>query len=347
MLYKEENPMPDKLINKKNLTRLSCVLLLFAVFVAVTTAKPLNIFKINNIFGINDNILDIVQISDVHLDSKSKSHNQRMIEYSTDLLKDAISRINNSNDVQMVVFSGDVVNRPDKNDFLKFVSIANNLKVPWYYAPGNHDPGILGGLSKSKILEILNEKLPYFNVKSPYNNYIYYSYSPNRKFLVLFLDGVILNKITANGYFPIRELDWLNRQIKNNPDKKVIIVKHFPVVEPYKSTSHRVANADEYLNIIDRYTNVIAVLSGHYHATKITQRKNVLHISTPALAEYPNAYREIKITDLNDSTRFDIKLIETNLKDIQQLSKSRLKNPDLTYGQPKDRNTTITLVQKH
>jgi 3',5'-cyclic AMP phosphodiesterase CpdA len=157
------------------------------------------------------------------------------------------------------------------------------------------------------------------------------------------MDGVIDNEITANGYFPKNELDWLDSQLKNNSGKKVIIVQHFPVVEPFKSVTHKVRNADKYLEIIDKYSNVIAVLSGHYHAAKITRRKNVLHISTPALVEYPNAFREIKITILNDSTKFDIRLIETNLKNVQKLSKSRSKNPTLEEGQKQDRNAVIII----
>lgn len=333
---------------KRSLTILS---LLSFLIINVVVANPIDIFKLHN-----DNTLDLVQMTDVHLDTKTKSDSKRMVEESVNLLKDAVSQVNNLKDVEMVVFSGDVINRSDKSEFLKFTSIANSLNVPWYYAPGNHDIGILGGISKPEMLDLwlnnnkqINTKSLCFDNNNLLNKTLYYSYSPNKNFLILFMDGVITNEITAKGYFPKQELDWLDAQLKLNPDKKVIIVQHFPIIEPYKNNkktdpnSHKVINAGEYLKTIDKYSNVIAVLSGHYHATKITQRKNVLHISTPSLIEYPNAFREIKITRLDDSTKFDIKVIETNLKNVQKLSKSRSKDVELEEGQKQDRNAIITI----
>ncbi|MEI8388748.1 MAG: metallophosphoesterase [bacterium] len=316
----------------KTLTKSTFCFVLFFLFITVVAAHPLDLFKFNEI------TLDLVQISDVHLDSNAKGGSKRMLEYSADLLKDAISQVNNLPEAKLVIFSGDIVNHSRKNEFLNFLNITNGLRIPWYYAVGNHDVGILGGVSKAEITCLFDKGSHCLSRDS-----LYYSYSPNKNFLILFMDGVIDNEITANGYFPDKELHWLNIQLKNNPDKKVIIVQHFPVVEPYKSITHKVRNADEYLNIIDKYSNVIAVLSGHYHATKITQRKNVLHINTPSLVEYPNAFREIKITKLNDSTKFEIKLIETNLKNIQVISKGLSKNHTLEEGKDCDKNTVIII----
>lgn len=252
-----------------------------------------------------DDTLNIVQVSDVHLAPCAKTTGKRMLGESVNIFQKAISQINSLNNVDLVVFSGDVVNRSHKDDFLKFISMANNLKTVWLYAPGNHDVGILGGLSRTDIVNTLLEKSPYFK-----NLCLYYSYCPKKGFLILFLDGVIDDKITANGYFPNEELKWMETQIKCNPDKKIIIVQHFPVVEPFKSNTHYVNNASEYLGIIDKYSNVVAVLSGHYHGAKVTRRNNVLHISTPALAEYPNAFNQIKITPQPNGAIFDIKPFE-------------------------------------
>lgn len=327
---------------KKNLIIL---ILLFLLTPNIVGAQPFNLFKFHD-----DNTLDLVQISDVHFADKTKGSSKRMLEHSGALLKDAVSQINNLSGEKLVVFSGDVINNSNKNDFLKFFNIANGLKSHWYYAPGNHDVGILGGVSKSDIINLLDKNSQCFNCNESQaycpalrNNPLYYACYPNKNFMILFMDGVIDDAITANGYFPKEELIWLNTQLKNNPAKKVIIVQHFPVVEPIKSITHKVRNADEYLEIIDKYSNVIAVLSGHYHAAKITQRKNVLHISTPALIEYPNAFREIKITKLNDGTKFEIRLIETNLKDVQKTSLSRSKNSTSEKDTVSKKNTVIII----
>jgi len=336
--------MFKRLTINKNLIKSAFCFTAFFLFVAIVAAHPIYPFKFKG------NTLNLAQITDVHLDSKtSGGKSQRMFESSQNLLKDAVSQVNNLKDIDLVVFSGDVVNRSDKNDFLKFINIAKGLKAPWYYAAGNHDVGIFGGLSKSDVKSLLNKNSSCLNCNKSDKYYtasskhFYYRLFLNKNFLILFMDGVIDSEITANGYFPKEELEWLNNQLKNNPDKKTLIVQHFPVVEPFKSVSHVTRNADEYLKILDKYSNVIAVLSGHYHSTKIIQRKNVLHISSPALVEYPNAFRTIKITDLNDSTKFEIRLVETNLKEVQKLSKNRSSNSTLKEGQKCDRNAVIII----
>jgi len=322
----------ENIIMKNNVIKLILIFLIF-LSVSVVSAESLNIFGFKN-----NKTLNFVQITDVHLDNKTNNSSKRMFEYSADLLKDAVSQVNNLKDAQFVVFSGDVVNRSNKDLFSQFINIANCLNIPWYYLPGNHDVGIFGGVSKREIKKIMSA-----NMACPAPDSLYYSYSPNKNFLMIFLDGVITNEITANGYFPKQELDWLDKQIKCNRDKKIVIVQHFPVVEPYHSYTHYTRNVEEYFKIIDKYSNVIAVLSGHYHAAKITLRKNVLHISTPSLIEYPNAFRQIKITLLNDGTKFDIKLIETGLKDVRNISKSRSNNPSLEEGKESDRNAVIII----
>ena len=287
-----------------------------------------------------DNTLNIVHLTDVHIDTKSKTTNKRMLAESVNLLQDAISQINKFENVDLVIFSGDVVNKPKEDEFKRFVTLANTLKFPWLYSTGNHDVGIGGGLSKARIIKVLNEKNPCFK-----QNTLYYSYCPNEKFLIIFMDGVIDNKITSNGYFPKEQLNWLEKQLRNNPDKKVIIVQHFPLAEPFKSDSHKITNSVEYMNIMEKYKNVAAVLSGHYHATKITEKNHILHINTPALVSYPNAFRQIKITSSGNKTNFDIKLVETNLKKVQQSSKAASGSPALDYGQEKDRSCNITITK--
>jgi len=297
--------------------------LIFALYLTTAKANPFAFLKPHDI--------TIIQLTDVHLDTHSTKSNQRMLQYSESLLKDAISQINEMNNADIVVFSGDVINHSDKTEFEKFISIANTLKQPWFYAPGNHDVGISGGISKKEITSLLNQKS------------LYYSYSPNSDFTLIFLDGVISSGITANGYFPKEELDWLDKTLFENKNKKIIIVQHYPVVEPFKSYSHKVKNADEYLQIIDKHKNVIAVLSGHYHASKITIRKNVLHISTPSLVEYPNSFRKIKITNIQEGTKFEIKTISTRLQEVKELSKNLSGSPTLHEGTKLDQNLTITI----
>lgn len=266
--------------------------------------------------------LKIVQLTDVHYSSKGCNKGARMRAYSGALLKDAVCQINTMPDVDMVVFSGDSVDTPSKSDLIEFAKIANNLKYPWYNALGNHEVGVGGGLNKETYFQILS------GINLNYSSLAflkpYYVITPKKDYKVIFMDGAIGTKVSANGYFSAEQLCWLDEKLTHYKDKKVIIVQHFPVVEPLKSPSHKVLNDKEYLAVLDKHNNVTVVLSGHYHCSRVLKRNGVLHISTPALIQYPNAFRVITICEEPTGTKVKIETIETNLKDVQAQSKEAL-----------------------
>ena len=198
--------------------------------------------------------LKIVQLSDVHYTTSSPNRGSRMLADSRNLLEDAIYQINKMDDVDVVVFSGDSINSPLKNDLISFAKIANRLKYPWYYALGNHEVSVSGDFTK----------------------------------------------------------------------EKVIIVQHFPVVEPCKSMLHKTLDAKEYLEVLDKHNNVVAVLSGHYHCAKVTQRNNVLHISSPSLVQYPNSFNVINISDDSKKIKVEVKTISTRLENVKEQSLKQL-----------------------
>lgn len=287
----------------------------------------------------NPNVLKLVHFTDVHIDSFSKSKAGRMYASSRKLFKEAISQVKGIDDVDMVVFSGDNINRPVGKDLEEFIRTANTLVYPWYAAIGNHDISVSGRLTKEKYMGILCNKNPHFHSLSPY-----FSIMPKRKFRVIFLDGVIDDKITSRGHFDAKQLHWLDRRLSDYRGKKVVIVQHFPVVEPYSSDNHRVDNAKEYLRILDKHKNVVAVLTGHYHCAKIIKRKNVLHITTPALVQYPNAFRVLTIEDKGELIKVGSQLYETGLSKIRAKSKKGVKfAAPLLNGLPSDRDTVFYL----
>ena len=139
---------------------------------------------------------------------------------------------------------------------------------------------------------------------------------------------------------------FLDKELSENQDKIIVIFQHFPVVEPFESEHHEVLNKDEYLNVISKYKNPIIICSGHYHATKITHDKNVIHVSTPALVTYPNAFRYIKITSYKEKAIFDFYFYETTLKDVQAKSRANAVAISSFEGREKDRMTTIVIPRE-
>lgn len=291
------------------------------------------------------NSLKFVQISDVHLDLRQNhTSSKRLFKYSRQLLLDAINQVNAFKDIDFVIFTGDVINKPYQPYLIQFLETADQLRVPWYIACGNHDVGINPKLTKSKFLQIVAE----YNIYIP-DHHFYYSFVPKKGFAVIVMDGVIDSIQTGQGFFPKEELDWLEGQLQQYHDSIVVICQHHALIEPYDEEYHRVKNADEYLNILKKYHNVVAVLSGHYHAARIIHANNIIYACAPSLIQYPNAFRTITITNDNGKLSLCFDFRETRLKKLQQKSLSRTNSPEKFAGTTKDQNAcfTVSLLDNH
>ena len=299
---------------------------------------------VQEVFGqTNAQELKIVQLSDIHYDSVLINIDSRMYGESRELFQAAIDDINSLKDIDAIVSSGDNINRPSKKDFFNFLKTSKQLKVPFYIAIGNHDVGLLGNSTKRFYINTM--KKHYLHIK-PEGKNTYYITDSIKGYKFIFLDGVIDAQLSAHGFFPKEQLVWLDNKLKTNENYKIIIVQHHPVVPPFEGGTHDVVNSDEYLEIIDKHDNVVAVLSGHYHCVKATIRNNVLHAAAPSLVQYPNAYRLMTFKDEDNCIVVTSEFRETSLKDIQNTSKERiLRNLDVYSGMEEDKNFTYKLCK--
>ena len=80
--------------------------------------------------------------------------------------------------------------------------------------------------------------------------------------------------------------------------------------------------------------------------TKIRKRGNILHVSTPALAGYPNSFRIVEIDNKRNKVIFNFKFMETNLKDLQAKTRILTLGGARYYGKQSDRDTTIVIDKK-
>lgn len=246
--------------------------------------------------------LTFVQISDCHIAFATKPTGKRQLYRSRELLTRAVEKINRMK-VDFVVFTGDVINSATEKQLLEFCQIAEKLTAPWYVAIGNHDISIGGKLTKRKFYEILNAHNPYQQNSTPYQ-----TFSPQAGYLGILMDGVIDTRDTSNGYFDKIQLNWLDQQLSEHQGTAVILFQHFPVVPPFYSRDHEIINAKDYLSLLSRHKNIVALLSGHYHLGRTLTKDGIMHISTPALVEPPNRFCVIEMTHTADTT-----IITTNL----------------------------------
>lgn len=289
-----------------------------------------------------NNNLRIAQISDAHFSSFEENTSYKLLKNSSELLKDAILQINTSGPYDFVMFTGDLINKPQESELEKFTQYAENLMYPWYAIDGNHDICIDGGLTKAKFIEILSK-----NNKSMKNKNIYYAFSPKKGYRIICLDSIIDYKVTTNGEIPKEELNWLSQELNEHGKDTIVICTHVPIIEPFSSPNHKLINEYEVRKLLKRYKNPIIVLQGHYHAVKIKQDENILAISSPSLVTYPNSFRVININTGKKYVNVDVYIKETNLKEIQNRSKIRVLGAQMLYGEEEDRNKSFKLKREN
>ena len=285
--------------------------------------------------------LKFAQISDIHYSLIREDNSYKLLSKTKPLLEDAISQINSRKNIKFVMITGDGIDQPTKDSIYSLADELNTLHYPWYYVIGNHDTTTSGYLTKENIVKILQEKNPNYKFDTTY-----YTFKPQHGYRVIVLDGAKNKGISSNGILPEEELQWLDKILAKSKHETVLIFIHFPLLPPFDSKSHEIINADEFKAVLQKYKMPIAIFSGHYHAAKITKRGNILHVSSPALAGYPNAFRIVEVANKHNKVIFKFEFCETNLKDLQAKTKIMTFGGAIYYGKPKDRNTEITIEKK-
>lgn len=242
--------------------------------------------------------IKFIQISDTHYTIEN--------EYSHRVLEKTIKEINSLENISFVIFTGDNINDPKTIDIQEFTKTVNKLNVPYYLVIGNHDVFKTNGLSKQRYFEIVRENNIFYKYKSP--NYVF----KKGEFVFIVVDGAKEVIPGTTGYFKKSTLDWLDKQLTKYAKNPVIICQHFPLIEPKPSKSHSTYKADEYLELLKKHENVVAVLSGHYHMNSEKMQDGIYHINSPSLLSHPNQYKVIDII----TTKGFSPMIYTQLREV-------------------------------
>lgn len=285
--------------------------------------------------------LKFAQVSDVHFSTGTSNTTYKLTAESPKLFEDAVNRINETPDINFVMFTGDQIDKSFERELTAFLEYAEKLIYPWYTVFGNHDTCIGGFLTPEVYLKLVKSHNLNFEFTTPY-----YSFTPQKGYKVIVLDTIIRDRLTANGYMSEEQIEWLDNQIKTSPKDTILIFMHVPIIEPFNSPNHKLLNADEVEAVLNKYKNPIAVFQGHYHASKITRKDNILYVSTPALVSYPNAFRIITVTNYRNRAVFDIQTKDTRLTNLQKLAKIMVFGSVIYSGEEKDQNGIYVINKK-
>ena len=282
--------------------------------------------------------LKFVQVSDVHFLQAGSNTTFKMTAESPKLLDDAVQQINETPNVNFVMFTGDLIDKPFEKELNAVLPHIEKLNAPWYFAFGNHDRCVGGFLTKELYLDILGSHNENMQGRDRY-----YSFVPRKGYKVIVLDTIISERLTSQGYVGKEQLAWLDEELSDAKNDTVLILMHVPIIEPFPSESHRLQNAGEVQAVIEKYKNPIAVFSGHYHAAKIFQKGNVLYVDSPALVSYPNAFRIVTVTNTRKKVIFDIQMKETRETSVQKMAKLLVFASNLYAGESKDQSAVYEI----
>lgn len=285
------------------------------------------ILLISNSFCIAST-LKFVQMSDVHYcyrkDHTSPQTNAfKLLSLSKEIFNDAVLQVNSIKGVDFVAITGDLVDKPQMSWIQEVVSKLNTLKYPWYLTFGNHDEG-LSLENKTLYLDYLKN-----HSKSCFLGQSYYAFTPQKGYRAIFLDSPITGEITSAGYIEPEQMEWFKTELDTHKSDTILVFMHHPLKEPFASSSHRIRNAQEVYDVLNSHNQVIAVLTGHYHAMRIQPEGHILHVSTPALVTYPFGFRLVKVTNYFNETIFDFDFYQSQVQGVKdklrQISQNDIK----------------------
>lgn len=238
--------------------------------------------------------IKFIQVTDSHFSTAQGDYSQEEVENSQCVLDKTIKDINSIPNVDFVIFTGDNIDTANSSDLKNFLKIANRLKVPYYIVIGNHEVFKSQHFTKKDYMNVVSKYSKNCKEKSP-------NYEFEKKGIVfLVVDGAKEVIPGPSGYFKKDTLKWLDKKLTHYKNSKVVIFQHFPVVAPYFNRTHVTYNAQEYECVLKKHKNVIAIISGHYHANGETKKDGIYHVSTPALVVPPHDYKVLEIEFKNN-----------------------------------------------
>ena len=256
------------------------IMTMFAIFSVLTLS--INLAEARNV--------KFAQVTDVHFKNNSYALNK--------IVRD----INKNKDIDFVVFTGDNIGSAKPVNLKKFIKDASELEKPFYVVLGAKDVSKHRGLSKEQYMKIVRSENKFHPSET---NYVF----KKKGVIFIAVDGSKEYVPSDNGFYNKETLDWLDAQLTKYRKGKVVIFQHYPLANRVGDEFNYTYNAIEYLQMLSKHNNVIAVITGHYHKNDEIIYNGVKHITTPAAS---NGF--YKIIDIDCDNDYEVYTI---IKEVQ------------------------------
>src|SRR6476659_6081343 len=144
-------------------------------------------------------------LSDTHIGSPDGK--------AEDDLRRTVADINQMTDISFVVITGDITELGTNEEIKRAKQLLDELKIPYYIIPGNHDTGWSESGGDSFIKIFGNDK---------------FSFEYNGIRFLGCASGPYLRM--SDGHIPRGAINWLDKELKNvKPQQPVIFLNHYPI----------------------------------------------------------------------------------------------------------------------
>lgn len=191
----------------------------------------------------------------------------------------AVESINKNDNIEFVVFLGDCIDKSNMDSLQSFMNIVQNLNKPYYIVLGNHDAYAAGGVAKEDFIKFVYQ----YNKKQDKKETSFY-FKASSDAYGLILDGSAWLVPGKHGRYLPEQLKEIEKLFKFKKNDMILIFQHFPLIPPNSNVSHYTLDSEPYISLIEKYSNIVLIASGHFHKKKhIADRNGIHHISAPAL----------------------------------------------------------------
>ena len=225
--------------------------------------------------------IKFAQVTDMYYKGKSQ------------VLNNIIQDINKNSDIDFVVFTGNNIGRANQQNLKNFLSDIRKLNKPYYIVLGNKDVSKSHDLDKKTYMSTVRK----YNLLHPKKtNYTF----KKGDIVFVVVDGSKELIPSMNGYYSKDTIAWVNKQLTKHSSNKVVILQHFPLANKADSEYYYTYNILEYMQMLSKHNNVVAVVTGHYNKNDEVMYNGVYHITSPRSSD--GSYKIIDIdTDNNNA----------------------------------------------